>query len=203
MTTGRALRRRPARPAAQERSPLHTQSRRPRWGLRTHVSTSLCLARFIPPALIAACALMGCGKEISQSPAPPPAQPLRQAPIAGVETYRRALAEPDDDERLGLLEQAVRANARLPEAWYELGRLKLKLAPQAAKTDEAAGVQMFRGALEAEQEAWRLIEAGKVSLWSAAEEMQARIALEADLTGAEETLRTPEASLAALRQRVY
>jgi hypothetical protein len=171
--------------------------------MRMHVSSSLRFACFVAAALIAALALTGCGKEAAPPPAPPLAQPLRQAPIAGVETYRAALAAPSDEERLALLEQAVRANWRLPEAWYELGRLKLKLAPQAVKTDEADGVRIFRAGLEAEQEAWRLIEAGEVSLWSAAEETQARAALAADLVGAEETLQTPEASLVALRQRTY
>lgn len=148
--------------------------------------------------------LAGCGKGISPPPAPSPAAaPVKQAEIAGVGIYRAALAAQDSEEALRLLEQAVRANPRLAEAWYEVGRQKVKLAPDVVKLDELRGIQIFREGLEAEKEALRLLDAGKVTVWNAAEEDQARAMLATDLANVDETLADQESLLRALRVRTY
>ncbi len=128
---------------------------------------------------------------------------MKKAEIAGVGIYRKALAAQDDDEALRLLEQAVRANPRLTEAWYEVGRRKARLAPGIVKLDELQGMQIFREGLEAEKEALRLLDAGKVSVWNAAEEDQARAVLATDLANVDEALADQESLLRALRVRTY
>lgn len=156
--------------------------------------------------LVSAAALAGCGKGSST---PPPAaraaaaQPVQKAEIAGVATYRKALAAQDSEEALRLLEQTVRSNSRLAEGWYELGRRKVKLAPNLVKTDELQGIQTFREGLEAEKEAQRLLDAGNVTIWSATEEEQARAVLATDLANVDETLADQESVLRALRVRTY
>jgi hypothetical protein len=155
---------------------------------------------------VSAAALAGCGKGSST---PPPAaraaaaQPVQKAEIAGVATYRKALAAQDSEEALRLLEQTVRSNSRLAEGWYELGRRKVKLAPNLVKTDELQGIQTFREGLEAEKEAQRLLDAGNVTIWSATEEEQARAVLATDLANVDETLADQESVLRALRVRTY
>jgi tetratricopeptide (TPR) repeat protein len=128
---------------------------------------------------------------------------VQKAEIAGVGLYRQALATQDGDQALALLEQAVRANPRLSEAWYELGRRKVKQATILVKTDESQAVQMFREGLGAEQEALRLLDEGTVIVWSATEQEEARAVLQTDLQNAEEAMTGPEALLSALRQRTY
>ena len=153
---------------------------------------------------VSAALLAGCGKGISPPPAPSPAAvPVKKAEIAGVGIYREALAARDSEEALRLLEQAVRANPRLAEAWYEVGRQKLKLAPDIVKLDELRGIQIFREGLEAEKEALRLLDAGKATVWNAAEEDQARAMLATDLANVDETLADQESVLRALRVRTY
>src|SRR5271169_6424789 len=106
------------------------------------VNTLLRFLRIGVAALVSTVALAGCGK--GSSPAPTAAaQPVRKAEIAGVAIYRKALAAQDGEQGLRLLEQAIRANPRLAEAWYELGRRKVKLAPGLVKTDELWGIQAF------------------------------------------------------------
>jgi tetratricopeptide (TPR) repeat protein len=128
---------------------------------------------------------------------------VKKAEIAGVGIYREALATEDNEEALRLLEQAVRANPRLAEAWYDVGRRKVKLAPHIVKLDELRGIQIFREGLEAEKEALRLLDAGKVTVWNAAEEDQARATLATDLANVDETLADQESLLRALRVRTY
>jgi tetratricopeptide (TPR) repeat protein len=145
-----------------------------------------------------------CGKGGSAPPPPAPAAaPVKKAETAGVGIYHAALATEDSEEALHLLEQAVRANPRLAEAWYDVGRRKLKLAPDIVKLDELRGTQVFREGLEAEKEALRLLDAGKVTIWNAAEEDQARATLATDLANVDETLADQESSLRALRVRTY
>lgn len=144
----------------------------------------------------------GCGKGAPQ-PSLPSAVPVQRAEIAGVSLYRDALAAQGREDALLLLEQSVRANPRLPEAWYELGRRKVKLAPDVVKLDEVRGVQIFREGLEAEKEALRLLDVEKATLWNAAEEDQARATLAVDLVNVDETLADAESSLRALRIRTY
>jgi len=149
-------------------------------------------------ALVAA-----CGKASSPPPPAPAAVPVRKAEIAGVGIYREALAAQDNEDALRLLEQAVRANPRLAEAWYELGRQKVKLAPDIVKLDELRGIQIFREGLEAEKEALRLLDAGKVTVWNAAEEDRAHATLTTELANVDETLADQESLLRALRVRTY
>jgi hypothetical protein len=154
--------------------------------------------------LVAAACLTSCGED-KKPPAPTTrvAQPVAQAALAGVDTYRQALATQDTEESLRLLQAAVQANRNLAEAWYALGRLKLKLAPDIVKTEEARGVVVFREGLEAEREALALLDAGKVTVWSKAEEEQARMALAQDLLNVDEVMADHESLLAALRLRTY
>jgi len=104
---------------------------------------------------------------------------------------------------LRLLEQAARANPKLAEAWYELGRRKVKLAPEIVKTDELQGTVLFREGLEAEKEALRLLDVGNVTIWGAAEEDQARAVLSTDLAYVDETLADQDSLLRALRVRTH
>ena len=152
---------------------------------------------------LSAALLGGCGKASSPPPPAPPAAPVRKAEIAGVGIYREALSTQDNEEALRLLEQAVRVNPRLAEAWYEVGRQKVKLAPDIVKLDELRGMQIFREGLEAEKEALRLLDAGKATIWNTAQEDQARATLATDLTNVDETLADQESLLRALRVRTY
>ena len=129
--------------------------------------------------------------------------PVQSAEIAGVRTYLEAFAADDADERLRLLELAVRSNPRLAEAWYELDRIKVRRAPVVIKTDELQAVAMFREGLEAEQEAMRLLESGKVVIWTGEEELRAREILAVDLANANEVMADQDSLLNALRMRTY
>jgi hypothetical protein len=177
-------------------------ARRPSTGLVPHHGVFRLLTLGLTIAICAAL-ITACGKASSPPPPAPSATPVRKAQIAGVETYRHALATEDGEESLRLLEQAVRANPRLTEAWYEVGRRKVKLAPDIVKLDELQGIQVFREGLEAEKEALRLLDAGKVTIWNAAEEDQARATLAIDLANVDETLADQESLLRALRVRTY
>jgi hypothetical protein len=154
--------------------------------------------------LLAAALLTGCGRDNKPPPAPT-TRVVQPAPpsLAGVDLYRQALATKDTEESSHLLEEAVHANPRLAEAWYALGRLRLKLAPEIVKTDEMRGVMMFREGLQAEREALGLLDAGKVTVWSKAEEEEARTALARDLLNVDEVMGDQESLLAALRLRTY
>jgi tetratricopeptide (TPR) repeat protein len=152
---------------------------------------------------ISAALVAACGKASSPPPPAPAAAPVKKAEIAGVGIYRAALAAQDNEEALRLLEQAVRANPRLAEAWYEVGRQKVRLAPDIVKLDELRGIQVFREGLEAEKEALRLLDAGTVTVWNAAEEDQARATLQTELANVDETLADQESLLRALRVRTY
>jgi hypothetical protein len=156
-------------------------------------------------ALVAAAWLASCGedKRASAKPTTRVAQPVVLKSLVGVDTYRQALATADTEEALRLLHAAVQANRNLTEAWYTLGRLKLKLAPEIVKTEEERGVMMFREGLEAEREALALLDAGKVTVWSKAEVDDARTALDRDLLNVDEVMADHDSLLAALRLRTY
>jgi hypothetical protein len=170
---------------------------------RRHVAAWLRALRIGGLVLLSVAALAGCGKGGSPRAPAPAAKPVRMAEIAGVATYRQALAAQDGEEALRLLQQSARANPRLAEAWYELGRRKVELAPEIVKTDELQGTQVFREGLEAEKEALRLLDAGNVTIWGAAEEDQARALLAVDLANVDETLADQDSLLRALRVRTY
>jgi hypothetical protein len=151
--------------------------------------------------LFAGAVLSACGKDRR----PPP---LALAPVAavaepGVEPYRKALAAQDTEETLRLLQEALRANPRLAEAWYEQGQLKVKLAPGMLKADELQAVLIFREGLESEKEALRLLDAGEVTVWTPKEQGQARAVLQADLVNVDEVLADRDSLLYALRVRIY
>jgi hypothetical protein len=114
-----------------------------------------------------------------------------------------ALAAGNEEEASGLLERSVRTNSKLTEAWYELGRIKVKRAPDLAKSDEQAGIVMFREGLEAEREALRLIDAGQAALWTNEDQLQAREKLDADLVNTGEALNDEASLREALRMRVH
>ena len=132
-------------------------------------------------ALAALCAalLAGCGDDRHRAKTPPAPAAIHVAPtpIPGLKTYRKALAElaaKEEDEAVRLLEQSVRANSHLAEAWYELGRIKVRRAPELVKSDELAGVVSFRDGLLAEREARRLLDAGQAAVWTSEEQIDAR-----------------------------
>ena len=157
---------------------------------------------------MAVCAVLaaGCGEDKHPPKAPPPAYRPPPVQILGVDSYReaqRALAAGNEDDALPLLEKSIRANAKLAEAWYELGRLKVKRAPELSKTDEVAGMVMFREGLEAEREALALIDGGKAVLWSNEEQLDARARLDADLENAGDALSDEDTLREALRMRVH
>jgi hypothetical protein len=154
-------------------------------------------------ALLAAALLSSCGK--GDKPPPPvkaaPTQRMLQVAIPGIEPYRQALATQDTEEALRLLLDAVRANPKLAEAWYAIGRIKMKLAPEIVKTDESKGVLIFREGLEAEREALALLDRGHRTVWSATEEDEARMTLASDLHDVDQVMGDRESLLAALRVR--
>jgi hypothetical protein len=151
--------------------------------------------------LSAGAVLSACGKD-SRPPPPAPA-PAATVFVPGLDPYRKALAAQDTEETLRLLQEALQANPRLTEAWYEKGQLKVKLAPGILKTDELQAMATFREGLEAEREALRLLDAGAVTVWTPREQGQARAVLQADLVNVDEVLADPESLLYALRVRVY
>jgi hypothetical protein len=151
--------------------------------------------------LFAGAVLSACGKDSR----PPPAAPAPAAAVVapGVDPYRKALAAQDTEETLRLLQEALRANPRLAEAWYEEGQLKVKLAPGILKTDELQAVAVFREGLEAEKEALRLLDAGDVTVWTPEEQERARAVLQTELVNVNEVLADRESLLYALRVRTY
>ena len=161
-------------------------------------------------ALAALCTalLAGCGddKHRAKPPAAPGAKRTPRVETPGVSIYRKALAElaaKDGDEAVRLLEQSVRTNSRLAEAWYELGRVKVRRAPVLVQSNELAGVVSFREGLMAEKEARRLIDAGQAALWTSDEQIDAQMNLDADLQNADQLLGDPDALREALQLRVH
>ena len=160
--------------------------------------------------LVALCtlALASCGndKPPAKSVPAPKVQPVRPRAIPGADQYRKAmsaLAAGNEEEATTLLEQSVRTNSKLTEAWYELGRINVKRAPVVFKSDEQAGIVMFREGLEAEREALRLIDAGQAVLWTNEDQLQAREKLDADLVNTGEALNDEDSLREALRMRVH
>lgn len=166
-------------------------------GARTYVLLALCTL-----------ALASCGndKHPAKSVPAPKLQPVQPRVIPGADQYREAmsaLAAGNEQEATSLLERSVRTNSKLTEAWYELGRIKVKRAPDLAKSDEQAGIVMFREGLEAEREALRLIDAGQAVLWTNEDQLQAREKLDADLVNTAEALNDEDSLREALRMRVH
>ena len=156
-------------------------------------------------ALCVVATTVSCGRDNKPAPAPPPQPVVQQRYIAGVESYKlgmAALEAKDTEEARRLLRKATLENRELAEAWYQLGHLQVSLAPELSKTEEYPALAMFRDGLEMEREALRLLDDGKVSIWSDEEQTTARTVMDADLMGADEALADPTALAEALRMRV-
>ncbi len=151
--------------------------------------------------------VVSCGRD--SAPRPPPTPPASAPPpvaIAGVDSYRQGLdAEKahDNEGAILLFRQATRNNYELAEAWYEKGRLQIQHAAPAFKTNELLAIQEFREGLQAEKEALRLLNEGKVSVWTVEEQAKAREVMDLDLRDADEALSDEQALTEALRLRIY
>ncbi len=149
----------------------------------------------------------GCGHDhkpsASVSKGPAPAQ---YNELAGLKAYRAgiaSLAANDPDSAQRLLLDAVHENKDLAEAWFELGHIKIKLAPGMMQADELKAMVVFREGLQFEQEALKLIDQGKVLIWTPSQVDDARVKMEADLRDADRALADEDSLREALRQRVY
>jgi hypothetical protein len=154
---------------------------------------------------VLACALVSCGRDSAPRPPPAPAIPQPVA-IAGVDSYRQGLAAveaQDHDGAVLLFRQATRNNHELAEAWFEKGRIQIRHAVRAFNTNERLALEEFREGLQAEQEALRLLNGGKLSVWSVEKQAKAREVMDLDLRGVEEALGDEEALTEALRVRIY
>jgi len=159
-------------------------------------------------AILLTALICGCGHD--RKPAAP-AQPPGPAPaqyneLAGLKAYRAgiaALAANDRDQAQSLLLDAVHQNKDLAEAWFELGHLKIKLAPGMMQADELKAMVMFREGLQFVQEANKLIDQDKIAIWTPSELDQAHMKIEADLRDADRALADEDSLREALRERVH
>jgi tetratricopeptide (TPR) repeat protein len=160
-------------------------------------------------AILLSALICGCGHDRKPPAAPPPQTgpaPAQYNELAGLKAYRAglaALAADDLDKAQSLLLDAVHQNKDLAEAWFELGHLKVKLAPGMMQTDELKAMVTFREGLQFVQEARKLIDQDKIAIWTPAEVDQARVKMESDLRDADRALADEESLREALRQRVY
>jgi len=147
----------------------------------------------------------GCSK-------PPPPPPPKPAPVVvkyeapGLQAYQAglaALAAHDQEQAQSLFLETVHRNTTFTEAWYELGRVKVAMAPAMAKTDELRALSLFREGLQFEQQARQLMESGKVTVWTPEEADAARARLDNDLREADRILADEDSLREALRLRVY
>ena len=155
--------------------------------------------------LLTAALLTSCGRDNK----PPPAPTTRVAQtvsvsLAGVDIYRQGLATTDSEESLRLLHEAVHANPRLAEAWYAIGRLKLKLAPDIVKTDEGHGViGCSAKAWKPSGRHWRCSTRESSRSGTKPRRSRRAEALARDLQNVDEVMADQESLLAALRLRTY
>jgi hypothetical protein len=151
--------------------------------------------------------LISTGIGCSRKPPPPLPAPVRSKPdILGLSAYqagRDALAANDQEQAQRRFREAIHVNASFTEAWYELGRLEVSMAPALAKTDELKAMVMFREGLEFEQQARKLIDEGKIRVWTPAQVEAARDKLYLDLRDADHALADEDSLREALRVRVY
>ena len=154
---------------------------------------------------LAGALMAGCSKPPA-APAPKPApMPVKYEP-PGLKSYQEglaAVAAHDQEQAQALFLEAVHRNNKFTEAWYELGRVKVAMAPALAKTDELKAMVLFREGLQFEQQARELLESGKVTVWTADEVDTARARLDTDLRDAERILADEDSLREALRLRVY
>jgi hypothetical protein len=146
---------------------------------------------------------IGC----SRKPPPPPPAPVQAKPdILGLSAYQAgldALAANDQEQAQRRFREVIHLNTSFTEAWYELGRLEVSMAPTLAKTDELKAMVMFREGLEFEQQARKLLDEGKIRVWTPAQAEAARDKLDLDLRDADHALADEESLREALRVRVY
>jgi hypothetical protein len=152
--------------------------------------------------------ICGCGHDRKPAAVARPAgpAPAQYNELAGLKAYRAgvaALSANDQDQAASLLLDAIHQNKDLAEAWFELGHLKIKLAPAMMHADELKAMVIFREGLQFVQEARKLIDQDKVAIWTPAEVDEARIKIEADLRDADRALGDEDSLREALRQRVY
>jgi hypothetical protein len=114
-----------------------------------------------------------------------------------------ALAENDRERAQRLLLDAVHQNPGLAEGWFDLGHLEVTMAPGLMKDDELKAMVLYREGLQFEQQARKLFDEGKVSLWTPAELDQARERLEVDLRDVDRALADEGSLRESLRLRVY
>jgi len=154
-------------------------------------------------AFVLCAALNACStKPPPQAPAPPPAK-VEMVGLKAYQAGRQALAANDSEAALKQFKDAVHLNTSFTEAWYEVGRLEVSIAPSLAKSDELKALVLFREGLQFEQQARRLLDEGKVRIWTPDETDAARVRLESDLRDADHVLADEDALREALRMRVY
>jgi hypothetical protein len=159
-------------------------------------------------AALLAVLLCGCGQDrkpvaVAQPTGPAPAQ---YNELAGLKAYRAgvaALAANDEDNAQSLLLDAIHQNKDLTEAWFELGHLKIKLAPSLMQADELKAMVLFREGLQFVLEARKLIDQDKIAIWTPAQLDEARVKMEADLRDVDRALADEDSLREALRQRIY
>jgi membrane-bound lytic murein transglycosylase B len=141
---------------------------------------------------------------------PPPPQAKAVAPvqpdIPGVKAYRAgvaAIAADDSEQAQRLLLDAVHQNQGLAEAWFDLGHIKVTMAPRLMKNDELQAMVLFREGLQFEQQARKLLDEGRITVWNPDEVEKAREKMEVDLRDADHALADEDSLREALRLRVY
>ena len=160
---------------------------------------------FSRPTLVALTAVLicGCGRK---PPAPPPPTVVVPHQIAGLKSYQEGLAAlgaDDQEQAQRLLLDAVHQNTNLTEAWYELGHLKVTMAQGLFKTDELRALVLFREGMQFEQQALKLLDEDKITVWKPADVEQAREKMELDLRDADRALADEDSLREALRTRIY
>jgi hypothetical protein len=163
------------------------------------------VARVLAAAAIALVA--ACGKNPTPAPAAAPA-PVAFAPaeIAGVKAYQAgvaALAADDPELARRMFLDAMHQNQHLAEAWFELGHLQIKLAPGVFKSDELQAMSMFREGMQFEQEARKLLDQDRITVWTPEQVQRARDTMEVDLRDADRALVDEDSLREALRLRIY
>jgi hypothetical protein len=77
------------------------------------------------------------------------------------------------------------------------------MAPRLMKSDELRALVLFREGLQFEQQARKLIDEGRITVWNPDEVEKAREKMEVDLRDADHALADEDSLREALRLRVY
>jgi hypothetical protein len=153
--------------------------------------------------MLAATLVCGCS---GKPPPPPKSPPPAPVEIPGEKIYRAGIAAivaDDRDQAQRLLHDAVRLNPGLAEAWFDLGHLEVSMAPGLFKEDELKALVLYREGLQFEQQARKLLDEGRITLWTPAQVDQAREKLDVDLRDADHALTDEESLRESLRLRIY